>query len=494
MNPIAEELTGWDEKEVLGKPINQVFQIVNAKTSKEVPNPVDKVLEQEKIVGLANHTVLISKDGKEYQIADSAAPIKDDDGNITGVVLVFRDITDTYKKQMRIKQHAKELQDYKNRLESTMKIGNLAWWEMDINTGEVKFNQKKAEMLGYDPEKFSHYQDFMDLVHPHDYDRAMQVMRDHFQGKKSIYKVDYRIETKNGDYKWFHDIGGITSTDTKDKPKKVTGVVVDITKRKKAEQAKSQLNTALKHKNKELKQILYATSHDLRTPLVNIKGFNQELKQALKELERILKSSEVSNHIKEKIEYIIDEEIPESMHFISSSASKMDNMLSGLLSLSRLGQTRLNIKKLDVDQIIDEVISNFEYEIKNKDVDLEINELPDCVGDQSQINQVFTNLISNALKYLEPDRPGKITISGQKDNQWSNYSVKDNGVGIPEDQQKKIFNLFHQSDPKSSGIGLGLNIIKQIIDRHNGNITVESQKCQGTKFTISLPNKRINYE
>jgi len=264
----------------------------------------------------------------------------------------------------------------------------------------------------------------------------------------------------------------------------------DVTERKKAEQEKESLNTVLKNKNKELKQILYATSHDLRTPLVNIQGFNQELAKYLTKLESILNSMEVPDNVKEKIEYIIDEEIPESMNFISSSASKMDYMLSGLLSLSRLGQKRLSIKKLNVNEILEEVLSNFEYEIKNMDVVLEIDELPNCIGDESQINQVFTNLISNALKYLDPDRQGKITISGQKAKQWSNYSVQDNGIGIPEDQQKKIFNLFHQGDPESGGIGLGLNIIKQIIDRHKGDITVESLKGQGTKFTISLPNDK----
>jgi signal transduction histidine kinase len=270
----------------------------------------------------------------------------------------------------------------------------------------------------------------------------------------------------------------------------IVAVYEDVTERKKAEQEKESLNTALKSKNKELKQILYATSHDLRTPLVNIQGFNQELKESLEELKSILNSSQLPDKVERKMKHIVDEEIPESMHFISSSASKMDTMLSGLLSLSRLGQKRLNIKKLDVNQIVEEVVSNFQYQIKDNNIKIDIDDLPDCVGDGSQINQVFTNLISNALKYLDPDRQGKITISGQKDNQWSNYSVKDNGVGIPEAQQKKIFNLFHQSDPKRGGIGLGLNIIKQIIDRHKGDISVESQKGQGTKFTISLPHKK----
>ncbi|PTD93884.1 hypothetical protein C9439_05435 [archaeon SCG-AAA382B04] len=104
MNPVAEELTGWRKEEALGEPINEVFKIVNSETRETVENPVDKVLEENKTVGLANDTVLISKDGEEYQIADSGSPIKDDDGNTTGVVLVFRDVTESYQMQQKLKE------------------------------------------------------------------------------------------------------------------------------------------------------------------------------------------------------------------------------------------------------------------------------------------------------------------------------------------------------------------------------------------------------
>jgi len=108
MNPIAEELTGWNKQEAIGKPINEIFKIFNDKTGERVKNPVFKVIEQEKIVGLANHTVLKSKDGSEYQIADSGAPIKDENGGITGVVLAFRDVTEEYRMRERIRQNEKK--------------------------------------------------------------------------------------------------------------------------------------------------------------------------------------------------------------------------------------------------------------------------------------------------------------------------------------------------------------------------------------------------
>ncbi len=250
INPIAEELTGWSKNSALGKSINKVFDIVNANNRKKVINPVDEVLKKEKIVGLANHTVLISKEGNEYQIADSGSPIKDEKGQITGVVLVFRDVTEEYERREQIKRSEERLREYKDRLEGTMKVGNLAWWEMDIKSGKIIFNQQKAKMLGYEQDQFNHYEDFTEFIHPQDYDRAIQSMRDLLTGEKKTYKVDYRIETKDGNYKWFHDIGGITSRYEDGKPKKVTGVVVDITGRKKAEEklqkSESKFKTAFK--------------------------------------------------------------------------------------------------------------------------------------------------------------------------------------------------------------------------------------------------------
>jgi PAS domain S-box-containing protein len=237
MNPVAEDLTDWNKSEAKGKPINTVFKIINSETGETVPNPVEKVLEKKEIVGLANHTILISKEGKEYQIADSGSPIKDEQDNISGVVLVFRDVTEEYEKREQLKQHKNKLQEYKNRLEGTMRIGNLAWWEMDVKSGQVQFNQQKARMLGHSPNAFKHYQDFTQLIHPADYKQTMETMRDHLQGKDSIYKVDYRIKSKNGNYKWFHDVGGVTEVDEKGRPLKITGVVVDITDRKRTEHA-----------------------------------------------------------------------------------------------------------------------------------------------------------------------------------------------------------------------------------------------------------------
>ena len=126
--------------------------------------------------------------------------------------------------------------DTSSRLESALQGGNMAWWEMDIATGNVTFAKRKVEMLGYTPEKFTHYSDFTTLVHPQDYERIMNAMRGHFEGVNDHYEVEYRIRTKSGEYIWFYDYGSVVKKDSNGAPLICTGFVYDITDKKRAEE------------------------------------------------------------------------------------------------------------------------------------------------------------------------------------------------------------------------------------------------------------------
>jgi PAS domain S-box-containing protein len=125
------------------------------------------------------------------------------------------------------------------RLETAMEAGNLAWWEMDCGTGAVSFHRRKTDMLGYEPEGFTHYTHFTALLHPDDVEPAMQAMRDHLSGTRPEYRIDYRIQAKTGAYRWFEDVGRISQRDEAGRPAVVTGIVLDITDRKRAEAALS---------------------------------------------------------------------------------------------------------------------------------------------------------------------------------------------------------------------------------------------------------------
>jgi PAS domain S-box-containing protein len=162
-----------------------------------------------------------------------------------------------------------------------MQTGNLAWWDMDCATGKVLFNEQKVRMLGYTPEEFTdaHYTDFTELVHPEDHERTMQAMRDHLDGKKPKYEVEYRIRIKSGGWKWFYDVGRITERDEDGTPVRVTGVVVDITERKRAENALKMVASNLRERIKELRS-LYGISQLVDTPGISF----EEILQGIVEL------------------------------------------------------------------------------------------------------------------------------------------------------------------------------------------------------------------
>jgi signal transduction histidine kinase len=149
----------------------------------------------------------------------------------------------------------------------------------------------------------------------------------------------------------------------------------------------------------------------------------------------------------------------------------------------------LKIKPLDMDALIRKVLDSISFQIKGVGASVDVTPLPPCLGDEDQINQVFTNLLGNAVKYLDPARPGRIAVCGHTENDSSIYSVSDNGIGIPAAHHAAIFELFHRVDPYSpvAGEGLGLTTVKQIVTRHNGKIWLESRQGEGSCFFVALP-------
>ncbi len=258
------------------------------------------------------------------------------------------------------------------------------------------------------------------------------------------------------------------------------------------DKANTERNTAedeLKSLNEELGQVIHVTSHDLRSPLVNVEGYCKELEYSLEEIQGILKDAELPADIRDKIAAIADEEIPESVNYIDKSIRKMDSLLSGLLKLSRFGKIELVKKEIDMKSLVSDVTATLEQQFNESVAGYEISELPSCIGDESQINQIFTNLIGNALKYLDPERPGVIKVFSIKKDGMSAYCVEDNGIGISPEDQEKVFDIFHQVNSKKYGEGLGLNIAKKIVERHGGRVWVESEEGKGSKFCVSLPQK-----
>jgi signal transduction histidine kinase len=266
-------------------------------------------------------------------------------------------------------------------------------------------------------------------------------------------------------------------------------IATDITTRKEARQQRDQLLKSLALKNEELENIVSIASHDLRSPLINIQGFSGELEQACQSLTELVRSGDLQQD--ERLGRLIKTDIPESLSFIKANTDKMQMLVNGLLQLSRIGTATLDVKKLDMNELIQSIVTACQYQIKTTQTSVMIDsDLPPVQGDYKQINQVFTNLIDNAIKYCHPDRACEIRISARRQNGRVEYAVSDNGLGIDPAQQHKIFEMFYQlrSENYVGGVGLGLTIVKRIVDIQEGQIHVESEPGNGTTFFISFPS------
>ncbi len=273
---------------------------------------------------------------------------------------------------------------------------------------------------------------------------------------------------------------------------RIVGAVVtfdDITATREAQAALDRLNRTLAAKNEELESMVYVTSHDLRSPLVNIQGFGKELLLTCQELRDLLgRTPEADPAVRERIDGILGRDIPEALRFIQSGVDKMEALLAGLLRLSRLGRVELEIETIDMAHMLDEILRAMDYQLKEAGATVEVEALPDCCGDWIQVNQLFTNLVDNAVKYRHPDRPPRIRVSGRRDGSAAVYEVADNGIGIAREHQSKVFEVFHRLDPdRGSGEGLGLTVARRIVERHRGTIELTSVPGEGTTFIVRLP-------
>jgi PAS domain S-box-containing protein len=263
----------------------------------------------------------------------------------------------------------------------------------------------------------------------------------------------------------------------------------DITDRRKAEQSHYRLNKELEEKNKELESILYAASHDLKSPLVNIQGFGHELSQSCELIRSALAETRKSTKMDKAVGVALNKDIPNALDFILTSTAKMDSLLSGLLDLCRLNTAEMKTEPIDMNAMMTDIAASIEYQIEQAAAKVDTEPLPRCLGDVSQINRVFTNLLTNALKFLGESRPGQIRIYGTSQGDQSVYCVEDNGIGIAPEHQQNIFEMFYQLEPeKREGEGIGLTIVRRIVDRHSGRTWVESKVGEGTKFFVSLPH------
>lgn len=265
----------------------------------------------------------------------------------------------------------------------------------------------------------------------------------------------------------------------------------EINERIRAELERDLLMRELTAKNKELESIIYVTSHDLRSPLVNIQGFSRKLAKSCAVLTKQLSVVDLPPELRQEVLPLLTESMPRSVEFIAGSVEKMDNLLTGLLRLSRLGRAALIIENLDMNQLMGKITNSLAYQIESCGAQVLVDDLLPCQGDAVQVGQVFTNLLDNAIKYRSPDRVLEIHISNQACDGEICYCVQDNGIGIHPDYQGQVWELFHRINPRNiPGEGLGLTASRRILERLNGTIHLESEEGAGCRFFVKLPAQK----
>ena len=258
----------------------------------------------------------------------------------------------------------------------------------------------------------------------------------------------------------------------------------------------AEVNRDLAQKNQENEMFIYSVSHDLRSPLVNLQGFSNELKMVCDDAARLFEEPELPEALRRRGQSLLGEGVAESLHFIQTAVTRLSTIIDALLRLSRVGRVEFKTQEVDVRATVTRIVESMAGTIGELDATVTIRDLPTAWGDAAAIEQVFANLVGNALKYLDRSRKGFIEIGAVEDSanvargdsRMNRYYVRDNGLGIPRAHQMKIFQIFQRAHPQmAAGEGMGLAIVKRVVERHGGQVSVESVAGSGSTFYVELP-------
>jgi PAS domain S-box-containing protein len=264
----------------------------------------------------------------------------------------------------------------------------------------------------------------------------------------------------------------------------------DITARKRAEEKLQRIAANLRESNDDIRSFAYIISHDLRAPLVNLKGFSCEMNLALQELAPIFESgvSQLGDDERRKMEALFRKELPEALEFIDSSANRMDRLINAILKLSRLGVQKLKPIQVDTANLAHTIIKSLAHQLEQRHATVHLGVLPKVLADATAMEQIMANLLENAVKYLAPDRPGRIEIEAETSADMTTFHVRDNGRGIDSADLERVFEIFRRSGRQNvPGEGVGLAYVKTLVRRHGGRIWCVSHPGEGSTFSFTIP-------
>jgi PAS domain S-box-containing protein len=452
MNGAAEALTGWPQAEAVGRPLPDVFHIVNEPTRQPVENPALRALREGTIVGLANHTVLIARDGRERHIDDSAAPIRNDFGAPVGAVLVFRDVTER-----------KDAEEAQARLAAIVESSEDAIISKTLDGVIRSWNAGAERLFGYAPHE-AIGRPITLIIPPDRHDEEHEILARIAQGERVEHFETVRVSKQGRSI----DIS-LTISPVRDGAGRIVGaskVARDITDRKRAE-------AALREADRRKDQFIALLAHELRNPLAPLRNGLQVMRLA---------GSDANV-------------VAQARGMMERQLGHMVRLIDDLLDISRISQNKMELRRSRVllTDVVSSAVETARPAIEAAGHKLTIALPPEPVhldADLTRLGQVFSNLLTNSAKYTT--RGGRIWLAAERRGGEVIVSVRDTGIGIPADDLPRIFDMFCQVDRSiersAGGLGIGLALVKGLVEMHDGTVSVASEgHGKGSTFTVELP-------
>ena len=452
LNGVAEGLTGWTQAEAVGRPLPEIFHIVNEQTRQPAENPALQALREGVIVGLANHTVLIARDGTERPIDDSAAPMLDGSGSPVGTVLVFRDVTE--------RRQAEEAQA---RLATIVESSHDAIISKTLDSVIRTWNAGAERLFGYKAEE-AIGRSILLIIPPDRLDEEKMILARLARGERIEHYETVRV-AKDGRQL---DIS-LTISPIRDAEGNIIGaskIARDVTERRRAMEA-------LREADRRKDEFIALLAHELRNPLAPLRNGLQVMRLAAGDAYAIAKARDMMDR----------------------QLSHMVRLIDDLLDVSRISLNKMELRRSRVllADVVSSAVETARPALEAAGHKLTVSLPPEPVpldADLTRLAQVFGNLLNNSCKYTRPK--GTVSLSAKRVGDEVVVTVKDNGAGIPQDKLDSIFDMFMQVDRTSErsqgGLGIGLTLVKRLTEMHGGSIEARSAgEGQGSEFIVRMP-------
>jgi PAS domain S-box-containing protein len=466
LNDVAELLTGWSRADALGQPLDAVFRIVNEDTRDPVESPAVRVLREGVAVGLANHTLLIARDGRELAIDDSAAPIRDHAGTVSGCVLIFRDFSaqraverERASQLLTARLLASIVESSDDAILSKSLDGIIQSW----NEGaERLFGHSAAQALG------RHISLIIPAERLEEEDRIIASL-------KAGERVDH-FETERLRADGQRVLVSLTISPLKDEAGRVIGaskIVRDVTERRRLEDDLRRLADDLSDADRRKDEFLATLAHELRNPLATISNTVQ-----------LMRRREIASQGVDPTSEMLERQI-----------RQMGRLVDDLLDVSRITRGKIELRKepLELAPLVEQVAEAARALHPDSQRKLVVSLPPRPIplnGDPTRLAQVIGNLLSNAYKFTDPG--GWIVLTVESDADCAIIRVQDDGIGISPEQISQLFGLFTQLDSSlertRNGLGIGLALARSLVQMHGGSLEARSEGIgRGSEFVVRLP-------